>query len=809
MVIAFTGHRPNKLGGYAPEAQALARARVRSAFLPHLQELKAAGWTAVSGMALGVDQWAAELCAELGIQFGAAVPFRGQEAQWPLDAQRHYAHLLRCAAWVHVVDENVNRSSRRSIIVAMQKRNEWMVDNSDLLLAYWNNTPGGTRNCVNYAMAMEKPIINAWEGCMSLYVKRIISTLQGGVDQELGPKTVIIGKNGTGKTRIPRSIELAVRGTATDVAGRAEVAKGIELLGLASPGKDLLSTAILSDGSQAKFELKRITKGKGAKKTTSSSEGEVVRPASVDVERVLPMHMLRAAILGAPGAARKFFLTHSVKDITRTDVLALLPTSLHEPYAKALHASGVLAHVPEIDKLLAGLEYATKRARESNSEAKGAAAVTSDSGQGLPPPPTEIEYNGAQGAVVSAKAVVERAVAGYQQQTQRAELEQRAAGIREKLAQAQGRLVQAQQHLAYIEGEGAKLPSLDAARAAVKPMDPGQLAVIQAVIWHAVEERRDGRLPQLGCSCCGLVPPPGTFAQRAVMANNAFQNHAASQEKAQKELDWVEGAYQKLSEYLTKARFEVTQAQGAIEGRTQELGQVEAMLTGAATDTVVVTIEDARAALMQAEAKLKVMDDGKAAWAATRKSRDAATNAETEASRWEQLSEACGNVVRDLLDAGVNGFISRVQVFLPPTDRFGLRVRDGAREVCQFGLYKGDDLHTALSGAEWARVMAAMAAVCGPASDDKLAVVVLEDRAFDPETLTDVLVALGKVPQQVIFCTPVAPSRIPDGWTVVTTGPMLSLVPPVQQPFAAPPPLVRQEVPQALPLGVPRDPLMK
>jgi len=33
----------------------------------------------------------------------------------------------------------------------MQKRNIWIVDNSDGLVAVWDGTPGGTANCVEYA----------------------------------------------------------------------------------------------------------------------------------------------------------------------------------------------------------------------------------------------------------------------------------------------------------------------------------------------------------------------------------------------------------------------------------------------------------------------------------------------------------------------------------------------------------------------------------------------------------------------------------------------------------------------------------
>lgn len=41
----------------------------------------------------------------------------------------------------------------------MQKRNEYMVDLSDKVIAVWNGKSGGTANCVKYAKTVDKPIM--------------------------------------------------------------------------------------------------------------------------------------------------------------------------------------------------------------------------------------------------------------------------------------------------------------------------------------------------------------------------------------------------------------------------------------------------------------------------------------------------------------------------------------------------------------------------------------------------------------------------------------------------------------------------
>jgi uncharacterized phage-like protein YoqJ len=41
----------------------------------------------------------------------------------------------------------------------MQKRNEWMIDNSDATIAIWNGQPSGTANTIEYAQKQKKPVI--------------------------------------------------------------------------------------------------------------------------------------------------------------------------------------------------------------------------------------------------------------------------------------------------------------------------------------------------------------------------------------------------------------------------------------------------------------------------------------------------------------------------------------------------------------------------------------------------------------------------------------------------------------------------
>lgn len=155
--IAGTGHRPEKLGGYSGATLK----QLTQFAVDWLRVLAPRG--VVSGMALGWDQALAHAAVELNLPFCACLPFVGQERRWPEKSQKIYRELLERAAKVIVCSPGGYSAQ------AMQVRNERMVDivmkqtsASGLLLALWNYSPGGTKNCVDYARARKCPAINLW-----------------------------------------------------------------------------------------------------------------------------------------------------------------------------------------------------------------------------------------------------------------------------------------------------------------------------------------------------------------------------------------------------------------------------------------------------------------------------------------------------------------------------------------------------------------------------------------------------------------------------------------------------------------------
>ena len=142
----FTGHRPEKLE-IAPE---LVIQRLDGAITAAMER----GYTTfISGAAKGVDLWAAELVLEHriarpGLRLVCAVPYRGFGLHWKDGHSELFSRIIREADAVHYICNSFSRS-------AYQRRNEWMVDRSSLLIAAYTGRSGGTRNTIEYAKRQE------------------------------------------------------------------------------------------------------------------------------------------------------------------------------------------------------------------------------------------------------------------------------------------------------------------------------------------------------------------------------------------------------------------------------------------------------------------------------------------------------------------------------------------------------------------------------------------------------------------------------------------------------------------------------
>jgi len=150
LIVGITGHRPQKIN--CQNIPNPIYIKICREIEKQLKELKP--YKVISGMALGVDSWFVNIAIKLNIPIIAAIPFMGQELMWFEKDKKIYSKLLEKAEEVVIVSSGGFSKEK------MQIRNEYIVDNCDVLIAVFNgNYNSETANCVRYAQQKKREII--------------------------------------------------------------------------------------------------------------------------------------------------------------------------------------------------------------------------------------------------------------------------------------------------------------------------------------------------------------------------------------------------------------------------------------------------------------------------------------------------------------------------------------------------------------------------------------------------------------------------------------------------------------------------
>ena len=142
----YTGHRPEKLGVSETSAKALLKSAIQ-------QAISEGYVTFLSGMARGIDLWAAEIVIEErekndNIHLVCVSPFNGFEMRWSEQDKTTYYSIMEQADLVKYISQHYYKA-------CFQVRNEWMVDRVSRVIAAYNGTKGGTKNTIEYANRKE------------------------------------------------------------------------------------------------------------------------------------------------------------------------------------------------------------------------------------------------------------------------------------------------------------------------------------------------------------------------------------------------------------------------------------------------------------------------------------------------------------------------------------------------------------------------------------------------------------------------------------------------------------------------------
>lgn len=138
----FTGHRPGKINRSENEIKLLLEKEIDNAI--------ANGYvTFISGMAPGTDVWAAQIVLDKkntdnNLHLICALPHPGFENRRSDVDKLQFREILEKADVVKLINEHYFTG-------CYQVRNKWMVDRSNLVIAVFNGTKGGTKNTIDYA----------------------------------------------------------------------------------------------------------------------------------------------------------------------------------------------------------------------------------------------------------------------------------------------------------------------------------------------------------------------------------------------------------------------------------------------------------------------------------------------------------------------------------------------------------------------------------------------------------------------------------------------------------------------------------
>jgi len=563
-----------------------------------------------------------------------------------------------------------------------------------------------------------------------LHVQQIKSNLKS-IDGEawhvdLGDKTLIVGPNGSHKSAIAQSLELAVSGAADDIVGRTAVKSGDTLLSTAHEDA-LWIQANLSNGEISSFKVQR-------------EDEKVKRPAHVsNSTAVLPLRDVKAALAGSTSTAMRAFFTWACADISEDAFIVESSPAVNitssQDVQEALDAYEIYSRHRKDSpaaRLLSLHQYTGEQVRSRSGKIKALEARTVVLQHTLfDSCPSDEDIDGAKQQLV-------RAASANSAPTQEIEAAEDAVRL-------------------WTE----RVRSLDASLVSDSMANCANSILTTATFEHLQ-------------SCPICASPVGLEHLRAC------QSHYSGQADAETEA--ISGDIETANENLVawKTHLEKLRSQSAPVDSSS---------------------------VIRAANELTDMVANRKQWDEFSQCREDVNALEVEVDSFGRAKKGVEVIIKDVLAQHTMSFVESVNRFLPKGYVFDMTVHP----KLSVGLVRNGALHTALSGAEWVTVTAAIAMVASSSMDAELRVIVLEDRALDPDTLRGLLKTFSAFNGQVVITSVTKPKGRPfKAWKVIDLykaplcdAPIISAAP---EPDAAPEPEAEPEA--ELPPAPPTEPVV-
>ncbi len=160
MICCFTGHRARKLpwGDDETDPRCLAVKTILKKRLDTAYEMGCRAF--LCGMALGCDLYFAEAVLELKerdstVTLAAMIPCPEQAGRWSAVNRLRYEGLLKKCDCCEILEPAYSKG-------CMLRRNEAMIDRSQVLISVFDGSPGGTMHAVAYAKKQGLTVLPVW-----------------------------------------------------------------------------------------------------------------------------------------------------------------------------------------------------------------------------------------------------------------------------------------------------------------------------------------------------------------------------------------------------------------------------------------------------------------------------------------------------------------------------------------------------------------------------------------------------------------------------------------------------------------------
>lgn len=609
---------------------------------------------------------------------------------------------------------------------------------------------------------------------------------------ELGPKVLLLGDNGDGKSAVLQALEAALTGE-VDLEGKSRVRDPSLLIELAhgsdQPGATAHTKVFISNGDTAEWTLTRREDG------TLPQQPDTTAPKCIDA-RVLPMRTVQDVLSAERKVGEKALLSWAGATLSEGDVLGKLPGIMHTRFKEIAEARAPGATM--LEQLLGVQDYGKTTVQSARNELLACKRLVEGLSTSLgahTANPTEAMIAEVDQDIAQLhEALVAHQVAASKPkppapETVRTAYEELTA-LWHRGAAADQALRDALEHLGQLQS--APPPPEDPRAAHVQGLHQAAIAML-----NLGEEAQTAQ-----CFACGL---PGLHDPQHRAALRDFHNARAVQVPPERLA--VQAHAAQVTESIQRvdaARAELTRLQESYARAQDTYARLQAAQAAAPTSEEETQLDGSQADLAQElQQKRQRLAEAKGRWDQVDAARNQVVAQEAALRTDLAFFGAVDDLVKRLSIQATQAFHAHVQKHMPPDWTFATDLT-GTKRI-RIGL-RGTDgqVHSAtLSGGQRIAVDVALAlAVALPPErssggkagrkpgEPQLRVVTLPDKDISDSTRLLLMRTWGAWPGQVILTATDKPKgRIPAGWTVVDVRDVF----PQRKPSAAGTPVQEQE----------------